>query len=47
MKYVLYKANNLLGFGNKDEIMKQLKSKDFVDNLNNAYAQLVDLIQNP
>ena len=42
-----YKANILLGFGNKDEIMKQLKSKDFVDNLNNAYAQLVDLIQNP
>ena len=42
-----YKADMLLGSGNKDEIMKQLKSEDFVDKLNEAYIQLVDLIQNP
>ena len=42
-----YKANILLGSGNKEEILKQLKSDDFVDKLNEAYIQLVDLIQNP
>ena len=43
----IYKANMLLGEGSKKDIMKQIKSEDFVEKLNNAYIQLVDLIQNP
>lgn len=42
-----YKADIILGSGNKEEILKQLKSPDFVDKLNNAYIQLVDILQNP
>lgn len=41
-----YKATLLLGTGKKEEILNQLKSKDFVEKLNNAYIQLTDLIQN-
>ena len=42
-----YKANLLIGSGTKEEILKQLKSEEFVDKLNNAYIKLVDVIQNP
>ena len=42
-----YKANIMLGSGKKDEIMKQIKSEDFVDKLNDTYIKLADLIENP
>ena len=42
-----YKANVLLGAGKKEDIIKQLRSEGFVDELNNSYIQLVDMIQNP
>lgn len=42
-----YKATVLLGTGKKEDIIKQLRSEGFVDELNNSYIQLVDMIQNP
>lgn len=42
-----YRASLLLGSGKKEDILKQLKSEEFTEKLNNAYIKLVDLIQNP
>lgn len=42
-----YKANLLVGSGDKNEIMEQLKSDEFPKKLNDAYIKLVDFIQNP
>ena len=42
-----YKANILVGSGYKDDIIKQLKSDEFPEKLNDAYIKLVDLIKNP
>ena len=41
-----YKADMLIGAGNKAEILKLLKSDEFPTRLNNAYSKLVDFIQN-
>lgn len=42
-----YKAETYLAKGEKDEIMKELSSKDFPVKLNNAFARLTDIIENP
>jgi len=42
-----YKADVLLAGGYKDDIMKELKSKEFPEKLNNAYVELVDYLRNP
>lgn len=40
-----YKADVLVGSGNKKEILDLLKSDDFAKNLNNTYAELLDVIK--
>lgn len=40
-----YKADMVVGSGNKQEILDMLKSKDFAENLNYAYAELLDVIK--
>ena len=42
-----YSATMILGSGSKEDILKQLKTEEFTDKLNNTYAKLVDMIQNP
>lgn len=42
-----YKATLLLGSGNKEEIIKQLKSDEFLKKLDKTYLQLTDMILNP
>ncbi len=42
-----YNANILLAAGHKDKILNELKSDKFPEKLNNAFINLVDLLQNP
>lgn len=42
-----YKATLLLTSGNKEQILEQIQTEEFVKKLDKAYAELIDVIQNP
>lgn len=41
-----YKADAIVGSGNKAEILKLLKSEEFAKNLNYTYSELLDTVKN-
>lgn len=40
-----YKSDMIVGSGNKKEVLEILKSEDFAKNLNNAYAELLEVMK--
>jgi hypothetical protein len=40
-----YKATLVVGSGDKKEILEKLNSPDFPEKLNDAYAQLLELLE--
>lgn len=40
-----YKATLVLGSGDKKEVIEKIKSPEFPEKLNNAYAKLLDLLE--